>query len=347
MSDLPKIYAHCPAGCKYETVHREEFNASASLIPLPIDDLDDLAGTKLQSGYTYKIYAPLIGEGNLSLNFSACLQYVYTYDGQQYTHYINGVEQGTNGSGTLRVINSDKYAESFTFKYLGTEATETAFIMVYEINGVRYEQGNTNSHGTEGSFEENHIRLTGDISKLFIYNADATIVATGEKGADGADGKDGNSIVYLNQDLATDIGGEILGVYGFTPEDTDIFVGTQVISKNGFLGTITAVLDSLYGKQYSIKTVACLKYQPSYKEVTIAADSWETGAVDPFFYKATVNIGVTDEKTLVEIIGTNTEYAKYGIIIGEQDTTNGTITYYAIDKPTEDLTLKLGVTEYD
>ena len=32
MSNKPKIYGYCPAGCKWETIHRDEFERSASVI---------------------------------------------------------------------------------------------------------------------------------------------------------------------------------------------------------------------------------------------------------------------------------------------------------------------------
>lgn len=82
MSKKPKIYGFCQAGCKWETIHREELENSAAFLQVPIDDTTD--ETILDESKTYAIesyynayesysekndaqkeYLPLIGESNV------------------------------------------------------------------------------------------------------------------------------------------------------------------------------------------------------------------------------------------------------------------------------------------
>lgn len=49
---LPRIYANCPAGCKWETVHRDEFERSAAYVK---QRPTDFGYYQLEAGKTYKI----------------------------------------------------------------------------------------------------------------------------------------------------------------------------------------------------------------------------------------------------------------------------------------------------
>lgn len=138
-NNLPKIYAHCPAGCKWETVHRSEFEQAASHI-LVYPDVNGYY--VLQMGKEYKIFAD-----KMSATAFVC---TLTVSGNEIWCYTN-----------------DEYANFITFKLLKSTATE----LVYELDGVRYKE--TVSNGGE------EYALLVDATRVYMYNADASITIVG------------------------------------------------------------------------------------------------------------------------------------------------------------------------
>lgn len=161
----PKIYGTCPAGCLWETVHKEDFEKSASLIP---QYPDENGRYYLEKGKEYKI--------------------VCTKSANEDGMYDFGTVHFTDGRKTIGVdlTISDKYAESCVFRWLDLfEDTNGDLRIVFESAGVRYEHdagGLTKSDEYRAYIEENEINL--DL-KVFLYNADATITVQGEQGKDG------------------------------------------------------------------------------------------------------------------------------------------------------------------
>lgn len=170
MSTKPKIYAFCPAGCKHETVHKEQFDRSASHILLYPEYEDTYI---LEIGDEHKIFAPK-AEGK--------------FDCTLYASYRK--DDGSFGTFDFDCNVIDKYADYFTFRLL--ECTPTAF--VYEYGGTRY------SETPVGTLTG--LALIG-ATEVLIYNADAQIVGIdgkdGANGKDGADGKDGRSLVWRGE----------------------------------------------------------------------------------------------------------------------------------------------------
>lgn len=157
MSRLPKIKAFCDAGCPWETIHREEFLRSASLVEMYPD-----SGGKwyLEKKKQYKIFAPKDENGAFSFEL--------------YVDYIIGKHYITTST-------NDEYADWFVFRFLDYKHIEgTQYKIVYEIEGNRYSE-----IIADGDPDIAGIVLSG-ATQVFLYNDDATIYAR-----DGADGKDG------------------------------------------------------------------------------------------------------------------------------------------------------------
>lgn len=153
LNNKPKIFGYCPAGCKWETVHKDDFERSASIIRL---NPDENGYYYLESGKEYKIFADKDSENN----FTCTVEFLQN-DGKSYS---------------IDLANEDKYAESFTFRLLETIVHQTSgnqLSLVYELAGARY------ATVMIGLFNLAAIRVTGATS-VCLYNADATIY--GEKG---------------------------------------------------------------------------------------------------------------------------------------------------------------------
>ena len=151
MSDKPKIYSHCPAGCLWETVHMDDFMRSASHINMPVGELGFCT---LEIGKEYKIFANKKSNGDFDIAI------FLTHTGADMPFVFS------------MPTNTDAFADHFVFKFLGY--TESGF--EYEISGIRYRE--TLPQGAE------HVKLyVYGATKVLLYNADATI--TGLKGKDG------------------------------------------------------------------------------------------------------------------------------------------------------------------
>jgi hypothetical protein len=158
MSDKPKIFASCKAGCLWETVHKDDFEKSASLIrQYPQEDED--GSYLLEVGKEYKA----IDTDHIKpAEFLAWLSVdVLATSGAIEKHYILN-----------RPSNPDIYSNSFVFKVLGIEAEA----IIYEFCGVRY------SYSASGAVRIGAIRLDW-AGELYLYNSDATIKAEYGKSA--------------------------------------------------------------------------------------------------------------------------------------------------------------------
>lgn len=173
MDNLPKIYATCKAGCQWETVHRSDFEASASHA---IQHVAEDGNYYLELGKEYKIFATK----DASNQFTCSVNFSYTENGVTKTYAIAHE-------------NDDKYAESFVFRLLeasvNTDATEMT--LVYELAGIRYTE---TISGTSMSVSPENFLYVSEATKVLLYNADATIVAEkGEKGEKGDKGDAGST----------------------------------------------------------------------------------------------------------------------------------------------------------
>ena len=151
MSKKPKINATCAAGCLWETVHRSEFEASASHIEQYVDES---GYCNLEKGKEYKIFA----EKNTDNQFTCSLVFAHSA-----------------GSIIIENENTDKYAESFVFRMVDISINGSDITLVYELAGVRYEETITASSNPT-LLTKNYLYVSG-ATKVLIYNADATILA--------------------------------------------------------------------------------------------------------------------------------------------------------------------------
>lgn len=162
MSNKPKIFATCKAGCLWETVHRDEFLASASHIKQNIGE-DGLC--YLELGKEYKIFADKTADGLFS-----CLPVIKFNQG------------GTTVTHTFVNSNVDQYADSYVFKLLDViiPADLTQITFIYEMAGIRYSE---TLEGQSFSAQAREDLYVSGATKVLMYNADATIIGdVGEQG---------------------------------------------------------------------------------------------------------------------------------------------------------------------
>lgn len=126
MSNKPRVFATCPAGCLHETIHREEFLRSAAYIK----QTEQAEGYILVQGRTYRIKK--LNEGSTFWGFVVTIVYSY---------YANSdgviVERSETVELALPVPTEfDDYAK---IKICGYK-WDKVLILVYEFNGTRYEE---------------------------------------------------------------------------------------------------------------------------------------------------------------------------------------------------------------
>lgn len=168
MSNLPIIYAHCPAGCNWETIHRSEYEALANQIKLkPEAD----GSYYLQLGKEYKIYSE-----KRTQNIYYPNQLVFACDVKtQYKNTDTGELMGGHFLNIGSGIEADPYADSFVFRLVCLERDSDNFHMVYEVAGERFEsKGLLNPNCLIP--DENQVKVTG-ATAVYVLNSDATIKA--------------------------------------------------------------------------------------------------------------------------------------------------------------------------
>lgn len=134
----PKIYGRCPAGCEWETIHRDEFANAATYTPIYPNEYGIF---HLELGKEYKIFAPKATGGKVFNCTLSC-----------------------NTFGIDCTVD-DEYAESFVFKWLGIGES----FITYELAGCRF------TETIDISSVPEYIELYG-AERVYIYNADASIV---------------------------------------------------------------------------------------------------------------------------------------------------------------------------
>lgn len=151
MSNKPKIYGTCKAGCQWETVHRSEFEAIAALVP-QYTQMDGLYW--LEVGKEYKAV-----DEQPNNEFNVCLSVHLTIDGEDTSHKLFDVPK-----------NPDPFSNTFTLKVLGLCEVDGKTSIVYEFCGVRY------SEAVEDATEITGVYMDW-VGELYLYNSDATIIA--------------------------------------------------------------------------------------------------------------------------------------------------------------------------
>ena len=172
MSEYPKVYGHCDAGCKRRVVPYEEYLSSATFIA---ENTDSEGTFVLEKGKTYKIsnsndtttwgfkvsVAPMMKKGN--------------YTSTPITWYL-----------TLPAY--DKYDNYIKFRWLElilepVSGTDYNIKLVCEMNGVRqtvtYGTGTVFLYEYDISTLDTKVRVY-DATNCWIFNEDAQIVFEGE-----------------------------------------------------------------------------------------------------------------------------------------------------------------------
>lgn len=159
-NELPKIKATCEAGCLWETVHRSEFEKSASIIKIyPNADGEYI----LEKGKTYKIKsASALDEMYEVYAFLLSLAW-------QTWSESSGAENGTY---TVPEIVYDKYADGVKFRFCDVNADGGMPNFVYEIDGER--QTVTLADISTDSMSDYTLTLT-NATEVYLYNSDAEI----------------------------------------------------------------------------------------------------------------------------------------------------------------------------
>ncbi len=160
----------------------------------------------------------------------------------------------------------------------------------------------------------------------------------------------GSSILFTELNLAEEVGNTITASQSdFEPQTTPKQYDC-VIGANGYMGQITNET-----APFTIKTALKIKGEkgenapkPVYSAITVNSSSWVADTTkEPFTHKATVtaSLSLTDT-SVVELVNDNPSlFMTYAFSIFDDGVTSNAITVYSIGKPTEDITLKVGVTE--
>lgn len=117
MSNYPKVYGFCDAGCKRQVTTYDEFKKSATFVSVPVTDgscaVDGIGKYRIYSDYTLNIH-------NCSL---------FLLDGAWV--------QANNPIYTFSGIEADGYRGYFDFELLAVTSNGFGLTIVYEINGER------------------------------------------------------------------------------------------------------------------------------------------------------------------------------------------------------------------
>lgn len=155
MIDKPKIYGFCPAGCKWETVHKEDFEKSATFVKL---NAENTLGFIIDNPVNrFKIIPKNISNGSYGV-----------------TLYFKYKDSILGDSFELEFTEFDEYRDYFYFEILKITVTETGTTVVYEVNGNRYKKSVTNV--TSSDVEIMRIEIVG-AETVYLFNKDANVEA--------------------------------------------------------------------------------------------------------------------------------------------------------------------------
>lgn len=171
MSNKPKIYGTCAAGCLWETVHKDDFLRSASIVK----QFDSGAGYALEAGRNYKVKKS--NSGASVWGFTLTIVYSYVDSG-------NGKQQDRMADVDLPAAS--QFDDYLNIKICGWYKNGTDKL-VYELNGEKIEI----DVGTLPYVQYSGVSVSGRIvnsPEVFLYNEDATVKA-----------EDGNGIASIEK----------------------------------------------------------------------------------------------------------------------------------------------------
>ena len=154
MSNKPRIYGFCKAGCQWETVHKDDFLNSASIVKIP----KNADGTfTLDPERKYRIVSGITdGRWDFSIDISVS----HSGDSILYTIPVEGLEH-------------EEFSKSVNFRYLGTSYdAEIGTYIFYEIDGTR-----RSSFLFYHKTEVKSVSITlENATEVYLYNEDAEIL---------------------------------------------------------------------------------------------------------------------------------------------------------------------------
>lgn len=309
MSEKPQIFAHCTAGCSWETVHKSDFLRAVQYVEIPIPE----SGTvELEVGAKYKIYAdknavanwatfPAILIGTEEKDLLDCV-WPMEVDGYRKYYYVEileaewVVEESTSMFGVLKIV--------------------------YEFNGVRKTIEIDNVY-----IGSTYTIQISNANKIYWYNVDAVelIGENGEDGKDGSDGVDGKTAYdiavengYAGTEAEFGYGlAKAAGTAGWTEEQITlletIFANIAYTDETTGQAAADALIASLRGG--TVVTVTGLL--ASYTGGTVAAGTTLDSLKNDLTVTATYSDGTT---------ATVTDYTLSGSLIAGQ-TNIITVTY--------------------
>lgn len=113
----PQIWAHCKAGCEWETVHKDDLNEVLTFVPVYPDRAS--GGVTLKKGKTYKIFNKSTDAYTFKINIKLRKNLIITLNNPTYNPYENYI--------LFKLV--DIYLD---------ESKKT--IVLYEINGESYRE---------------------------------------------------------------------------------------------------------------------------------------------------------------------------------------------------------------
>lgn len=238
MSNKPKIYATCPAGCLWETVHKDDFLRSASIVK----QTEQAEGYVLEAGRTYKVRKRYDGAYWWGFAFGVTFSYLdmvfntqtEEFEAKKVTNTID-VEVGERA-----ISEYDDYVKirlcGFYLKSYG-DAADKKIVVVVDLNGNKEE---IESGYTTPVLTDNEVTGYGTIQdspEVFVYNEDATVEAKDGDSvfirySSNADGEgfteewtEGQNYVGIatGKSAPTDKSGYSWGVFAAKPQTTPLF----------------------------------------------------------------------------------------------------------------------------
>ena len=115
MSNKPRIWAHCDAGCPWETVHKDDFLRSASIVRQYPNESGEF---KIETGRAYWIKnSNAVGAWGITISLFIDV----TYGNNIFEQTIQ-----------LALPEFDKFADGIKFKFLGFDTRVEAGVVAYD-----------------------------------------------------------------------------------------------------------------------------------------------------------------------------------------------------------------------
>lgn len=156
MSNKPRIYGYCPAGCKWETVHKDDFMRSATFYEIGQNEVTAEAYRK------YRIFAD---KNENTAKYKATIEF--------RSPDVHGDEFYTQATFTIDAGYRDYFDfEIMLARYVSTGADTAQLQLIYEVNG---EQKSYTQQVQNLDLTKSVIKITG-ANQILLYNDTATIL---------------------------------------------------------------------------------------------------------------------------------------------------------------------------